>query len=299
MTIVAVRQKTMPPSWYAIPGREVMIRPLPIEALLKTAAQFIEEATRYHRREFHPEFPMTGLIFGRAMRSLSSWFSEKLTFGDWRYEFNIVADTSYANSSAEILVSRKYFPMKICLIDQWIEALGHYTLFEDVWCAYTPVDLMGVLEGMFEQVNLTLERWNDICRNYKPYFTDPLPVYDMLEVILEQVQDVYFSGVVEFGHWKWPEFYTLLALRTFESIAPYRFGVWRFDVEITENGNWVLMQCYLKNDFFPEMAFILLETEASRFEVLPKRGFERYVENLLFSCERSMLIWNKLLDEGD
>ena len=93
------------------------------------------------------------------------------------------------------------------------------------------------------------------------------------------------------------ELYALLAIRTFQAIVPYKFEVWEFDVNVTEHNDWFLMQCYLKNKHFPGLAFILFETEVSRFELLPREGFERYVENLLFTCERSMIAWNKLLSE--
>lgn len=297
MTNIVIRRKQMPPSWYEIPGREVLIRPLPIDSIIAVVANLIEEASKYHRKDFRPDFPMSAMVFSRVMLDISLWFKNNLVFGDWRYEFNTLTDTSYGNASVEIVVVRKYFPLKICLIDQWIDAVGYYHSFEDGWCGYTAIDFVDTIRGMLEQVNQTVRRWNEICRRAKPFFVSPLPVYEIVNEALNQVEDVYLSEIFELGLRGGIELYALLAIRTLQAIVPYKFGVWEFDVNVIEHNDWFLMQCYLRNEYFPELAFILLETEVNRFEVLPREGFERYVENLLFTCERSMIAWNKLLSE--
>lgn len=299
MTNIVQRQKPMPPSWYEIPGREVLIRPLPIDYVIRSTATIVEESTVYYRRDFYPDLPMTGPIFSRVIRELAVWFKNNLVFGNWRYEFNALSDTAYGNTSVEILVVRKYFPLKLCLVDQWIDALGYHNMFEDGWCGYTAVDFIDVVQGMLEQVNQTTQRWNNVCKTHKPFFTSPLPVHEMMSEILNQVENVYLAEVFELGLREGAGLYTLFAIRVFEWIVPHRFGVWRFDVNVTEREDWVLMQCYVKNEHFPELAFILLETEVSCFEVLPNEGFERYVEGLLHTCERSMITWNKLLSEEE
>ena len=63
MTNIAIRREQMPLSWYEIPGREVLIRPLPIDSVIAVLANFIEEASRYHRKDFYPDLPMSAMVF--------------------------------------------------------------------------------------------------------------------------------------------------------------------------------------------------------------------------------------------
>ena len=84
MTNIVIRRKQMPPSWYEIPGRR-FDSSLPIDSIIAVVANLIEEASKYHRKDFRPDFPMSAMVL-RGHVGYFLWFKNNLVFGDWRYE---------------------------------------------------------------------------------------------------------------------------------------------------------------------------------------------------------------------
>ncbi len=285
---------------FAPPGEEVMLLPLPVEAIAKELGGLIEEVVRYYEGVFDPESPMTGNSLKQILGILAKWSRTNLRFGDWRYEFNTLKDVSYGNISLEVLAVRRYLPVKICLNEDWLDALGLEDFDGSGWTVYTPFSFMDMLRGTMNVVNDVVNRWNNVCLEGKPYFDCPLDIYELTGRTLLAVEEVYWRGMFEPISYRRGDLYSLLAIQSIETVVPYRFDNWRFDVNITEGHEYCLIQCYIKNEYFPDLAFILFEFEVWQGEILPLDGFERYVEGIFQMCERSMIAWNRLLDgEGE
>lgn len=248
----------------------MILKPLPIDVLLQSVGEALE---RQHF--FDPYSSMSDTDVLVALRRMT----------EWNLGFNVIRDENYG-LSLELLVSRKYLPLKLCLSEICLETSG-----------YTFMEFMDVLYEMFCDINDSVERWNYICERETPYLETPIPVYEVLDHMCSMVDQIFWRRTFEtpgLSGMEVVEFYPTLATNI---LGPYVFEPWSLDVQLYETPDWYLFQYYLRNVYFDALSFVLYESEVGKYTQMPKFEMEEYLEDVLVSCEDSRIAWNRFLHE--
>lgn len=255
----------------------MLLRPLPIQSMLERIGDLLER-----RRFFMPYAPMNERDVLFILRKITGW---DLRFGPWRYSFNVIRDV-HRGLSLELLLSTKYVPTKLCVLDITMDTKG-----------YTFLECMDMFQESFLDTNDSIERWNHVCTRAEPYLTSPIPVYEVLEQMCEEVDRLFWRRTFEtkgLAGMEVVELYPILA----PSIATsYFFAPWALEVQLYETEDWYLFQYYLRNIHFDAVSFVLHEVEVPKFTQMPKFEMQEVLEDALVACEDARNAWNHFVFE--
>ena len=250
---------------------------VPLDDVLGATASIVERVLLERFGRFHPSQPMDTFALYEVLNRTSRWLQSKSITPAWKYELNTIPNMEKDELRIEILASKRFFPMKLCLADVALDMFDEELFFET-----TPSDLMKYMDALWSLVDDEVQVWNQLVRNRVPELPGRLPYQDIVEDVLYRCSSIIDAKAL-MDAWNGLEYYN-------DSWMLASDVLYGFD-------DWMLLQVYLRNRYLQGVAFVLHEVEMSMFD-LRTIDVEDWTLDIIAASEVALGCWNDLVKGG-